>query len=615
MRKAVCTIISKNYLAAARVLMKSVAAHAPDADRIVLLADRVDGCFDPGGECFRLLLSEDLEIPDTRWFHFKYTILELNTAVKPFLIERLMQEGYEAVVYLDPDIEIHSPLEEAWSALENHSAVLTPHLDQPVDDGKFPSEIDILRTGAYNLGFIGLRRSPGTEEVVRWWARRMERFCVVDLAGGLFVDQKWMDLLPGLLEGVRVLRHPGYNVAYWNIHGRRVERDAKGYAVNGQPLRFFHYSGFHPHHAERFSKHQNRFALGDLSEAARALCGRYARALVESGFDESSRWPYAYGRFEDGEPVVDAGRKIWWEMPALRAEVADPFSAVGGQKIRAAWNEMMRDPMGLWSGYTRLAWWLYNARPEARQAMPDPFGADRLKALGWLVDGIGPELSLPEEYLKPLRASLRILWQHPDGRLPEEFRRQLSGKALLGLPAGARKIHAEREDLQKLFPDPAGKDRARFLLWLLTYGAVEHHFTREAQASLRREWEDALAALPGKQALALRARYAAMKIAAARARKPSTNCSKLAAKSDSSDSRPMPVQRSSAFNTAARVARARPDSWLPPRIEAGALRNCTACEASSSFHFCSFSASAAASVSGACSTACIASLSAPVPLR
>lgn len=516
MRKAVCTIISKNYLAAARVLMKGVAEHTPDADRIVLLVDRVDGCFEPERENFRVMLSADLAIPDPRWFHFKYTILELNTAVKPFLIERLMEEGYDAVVYLDPDIEVHSPLEEVWQGLEGHNAVLTPHLDQPIEDDRTPGEVDILRTGAYNLGFIGLRRSEETLAFLRWWARRMEQYCVVDLAGGLFVDQKWMDLLPGLLEPVRVLRHPGCNVAYWNIHGRRVERTGSGYVVNGQPLRFFHYSGFHPRRPERFSKHQNRFELAELPVAVQELCAGYARALVEAGYDESSKWPYAFSRFEDGRPIVDAGRRVWWELPELRTEVGDPFSAEGGKRIRAAWNEMLPDPMGLWSGYTRMAWWLYNARPEARSAMPDPFGSDRLKALHWLADGIGPELAIPPEYLEPLRASLKILWKYPDGKLPEDVQRQLSGEALWGLPAGARKIHTERDDLQKLFPDPAGNDRARFLLWLMTYGRVEHHFSSEAVESLRREWRDALTKLPAIEAVGLRGKYAAMKLAAAR---------------------------------------------------------------------------------------------------
>lgn len=513
MRKALCTIVSKNYLAAARVLMEGAARHAPDVDRVVLLVDRVEGCFDPARENFRVLLSEELAIPDSRWFHFRYSILELNTAVKPFLIERLLEEGYDSVVYLDPDIQIHSPLDEIWQGLENHNAVLTPHLDRPIDDDKYPSEIDILRTGAYNLGFIGLRRSSETLEFVRWWARRMERYCVVDLAGGLFVDQKWMDLLPGLLEPVRILRHPGYNVAYWNIHGRHMAGSEGAYTVNGQPLKFFHFSGFHPRQQDRFSKHQNRFKLEQLPAASQSVCAGYAKALLDAGFDETSRWPYFYGHFDDGRPVIDTGRKIWWEMPSVVREVADPFSTQGATRIREAWNEMIPDPAGLWSGYSRLGWWLFEARPEVRAVMPDPFGSDRLKVLHWLVDGIRLEWSLPEEYFAPIRASLKIFSKYPDGKLPAELQRQLSGGALWGLPAAARTIHGARNDLKRLFPDPAGKDRGPFLLWLLTFGRLEHHLSPDAVRTLEREWRDALSALPASQAMVMRAKYAAMKAA------------------------------------------------------------------------------------------------------
>jgi hypothetical protein len=41
------------------------------------------GFFDPTAEGFEIVASSELPIADGRWFHFKYTILELHTAVKP----------------------------------------------------------------------------------------------------------------------------------------------------------------------------------------------------------------------------------------------------------------------------------------------------------------------------------------------------------------------------------------------------------------------------------------------------------------------------------------------------------------------------------------------------
>ena len=54
MKAAVCTIVAKNYLAQARVLMESVRLCNPDLLRIVILVDRIDGYFDPAKEPFDL---------------------------------------------------------------------------------------------------------------------------------------------------------------------------------------------------------------------------------------------------------------------------------------------------------------------------------------------------------------------------------------------------------------------------------------------------------------------------------------------------------------------------------------------------------------------------------
>src|SRR5260370_3885889 len=68
---AIFTIIAKNYLPYARVLMRSAAMVHPDWRRVVILVDQVDGYFDSRAEDFEVVLSIDLPIPRSRWFHFK----------------------------------------------------------------------------------------------------------------------------------------------------------------------------------------------------------------------------------------------------------------------------------------------------------------------------------------------------------------------------------------------------------------------------------------------------------------------------------------------------------------------------------------------------------------
>ena len=107
-RTAVFTIVSANYLHYARVLMQSVEAVSPSSARFVLLADRLDQR-EPGRENFTLVQTGELPLPDANRFSFRYTILEFNTAVKPWFFRKLFEEGYDHVVYLDPDTYLYAP--------------------------------------------------------------------------------------------------------------------------------------------------------------------------------------------------------------------------------------------------------------------------------------------------------------------------------------------------------------------------------------------------------------------------------------------------------------------------------------------------------------------------
>jgi len=59
---AACTIISKNYLAHARVLAHSFREYHPNLPFYVLLVDRIDGYFDPTEEPFTIIPLEQLPI-------------------------------------------------------------------------------------------------------------------------------------------------------------------------------------------------------------------------------------------------------------------------------------------------------------------------------------------------------------------------------------------------------------------------------------------------------------------------------------------------------------------------------------------------------------------------
>ena len=121
----------------------------------MLLVDRIDGHFEPQSETFHLTTIDALDIPDLSRFCFQYTILELNTAVKPYFLSHLLDTyGLKKLIYFDPDIVITENLSELSRLLDQHSIILTPHLTAQIADDYKPSELDILLAGSYNLGFL-----------------------------------------------------------------------------------------------------------------------------------------------------------------------------------------------------------------------------------------------------------------------------------------------------------------------------------------------------------------------------------------------------------------------------------------------------------------------------
>lgn len=322
MRTAVCSIVSPNYRPFARVLMSSVRAQHPEWDRYVLV---VGGAGNVGEtEPFETVAIDSIGLPDITDFTFRYTLLELDTAVKPWLMAQLFDRGYDRVIYLDPDTFVYSRLTE----LDDNPAfiTLTPHLTMPVEDEGHARERGILVAGTWNLGFIAVTRDPQLDAFLKWWKGRLEHACVVEPERGLFTDQKWIDLVPGLFDRIAALRHEGYNVAYWNLAQRRVTRGAgQTFLVNEQPLRFFHFSGFDPSLPRQLSRHDPSRRVASTGDAA-VLFDRYATALQAAGSESLRHARYAYAEFNDGSRIIDAARVAYRRSPDLQKEAAgNPF--------------------------------------------------------------------------------------------------------------------------------------------------------------------------------------------------------------------------------------------------------------------------------------------------
>jgi hypothetical protein len=323
------TSFSFAYLARARVLAQSVRAAHPDWTLWALVVDEPPPGLDPKAAFapfHHVVYARGLGIPRFRAWLFKHDLVEACTAVKAPMLLALLAQGAERVIYLDPDIAVFHPLDVIERRLQTASIVLTPHqlAANATALAIRDNELTSLQYGIYNLGFLAVRNDPVGRDFARWWTAMTARACYDDVPSGIFTDQKYCDLVPALFDRVHIERDPGCNVASWNASRRRVRFTADGQVLaNGERLKFYHFTklgGVGEIMTER--------AAQDNLEVYEVV-NWYRRALAEQHVAAVADWPWAYGRFDQGEPVGRAVRLLWRARPDLYNAYDDPYVTAG----------------------------------------------------------------------------------------------------------------------------------------------------------------------------------------------------------------------------------------------------------------------------------------------
>jgi hypothetical protein len=338
------TSAAVNYLPKVRKLCASIRRHHPEFEIVLALADGRDATVDFAAEPIdRVIALDELPIPDRRRWTYFHTIVELATAIKPYVLcELLADPDVDRVLYFDPDMVLFSRLDDLLASLDAASVVLTPHLTRPEAtlEAVRDNEISALKHGVYNLGFLGVRTTDEGRRFARWWADRIYHFCVADIPGGLFTDQRWIDLAPAFFDGVGILKNPRFNVATWNITTRAVGGDhAGGFTVDGEPLGFYHFTGFDSGaHRAMADKH------GDGNPAVAALIQWYADEARFDDAEPAAKVAWRYGRYSDGSAIPTGHRRLYRARPDLQAAFPDPFDAQGGLKAWMATQGPLEHP-------------------------------------------------------------------------------------------------------------------------------------------------------------------------------------------------------------------------------------------------------------------------------
>jgi glycosyltransferase involved in cell wall biosynthesis len=393
----ICTIIARNYLAHARVLALSYFEHNHGEPCSVLILDDPERDVRDAVEPFEIIRPEQLGLDRFEAMAAMYDVDELASAVKPWLLRHLLERNRQPVAYFDPDILFFDEIDEIGQHATEEKLVLTPHVIQeppPADDLE-PSERTLLASGTMDLAFIAIAPGMEAERLLSWWSEPA-RFG--DSIGGIDVtpNARRLDLVSSVAPHLHVLRDPGANVSYWNLHERKLDRKGGRYRVNGRPLRFFHFSGFDPARPFTLSKHQTRVRLADDAVLAE-ICDDYVTRLRSQGFEQAQarRWPYE--RLHDGTTLTPLLRRLYAEGEKGGSFRFSPFTEMGSAEFRAWCQEPSE--LGAKHGLTRLCLAVYRLRPDLRQAFPDLEGGDGPSLLAWAYRHGVAETGLPPHWL------------------------------------------------------------------------------------------------------------------------------------------------------------------------------------------------------------------------
>ena len=315
--KLIYTVCSANYLYQALTMGESLKKTNPDYELIIGLVDELP-LFDfeiP----YQIISISEVQSVNLAGFKGEYTVMEVATACKPifglYLFEKY--DSLEKLIYFDTDLWITDSIESIEKNLNSYDIIITPHITQPIDLREEWNEKQFLNAGLYNTGFVAMKRSENTFKFLKWWKNHLKDYGYYDFCNGMGVDQLCINFVPIFYDKVLIEYNPAYNLAYWNLHERKIEFIDKKVVVNGENLLFFHFSAYSPDYPKQLSKHRKLLKISNYP-ALIPLFEEYNEALLRNHFQFFKQIIPAYGKFtpqkKDKNFVAKLMEKSAWKV-------------------------------------------------------------------------------------------------------------------------------------------------------------------------------------------------------------------------------------------------------------------------------------------------------------
>ncbi|MFO0994993.1 MAG: hypothetical protein U1E67_24035, partial [Hyphomicrobiales bacterium] len=253
----------------------------------------------------------------------------------------------------------------------------------------------------------------------------------VALERGVFVDQKYLDLAPSFMEKLKVLRHPGYNVAYWNLVQRKITENDGEFFANGQPLHFVHFSGIDLADRESFSRHQSRYARRSLSKDFQHVFDDYFDRLLQNDAATSGKTyssaPYAYACFKNGVAIAPILRRLYNRYRMDAGPIGNPFDFDPVFFLRRS------DAVPSFTGLriSRLQYEIWRDRVDLLKLFDPGTREGQVGFLNWAMHSVKREYGFPDSLIDAAANLPTVVKHAPQGSVDDLLRRALTSRSFM----------------------------------------------------------------------------------------------------------------------------------------------------------------------------------------
>jgi len=321
--KTAFTVVTANYLAQAKTVADSFKLHNPDYEFLICLVDRItESILREDFTGHEIVEVDKLEIDNFENLYFKYNSFELSNALKPFFAEYILERSshISILIYLDSDVLVFGKFGYVENLLQNYQICITPHIITTIQkDDQQPDESNFLNAGIYNGGFFAIASANEGIRFIKWWKEKLRYYCFHNVCNGLYVDQIWLNYVPIFFEKVFIIKHPGYNAAYYNLHERFFSGSGEEIMVNGDhPLVFYHFTGYDINKRELISKYQTRFSF-DARPDISVLYSKYENQIRSNKHDLFTGLIPYYQKLRDEKIKKEASNSIGQKHEVLNS--------------------------------------------------------------------------------------------------------------------------------------------------------------------------------------------------------------------------------------------------------------------------------------------------------